>query len=281
MILESDGGGAGSSLQSSVRQLERGSVTMDLTRCGLLVDRAVELARLYAEHGNWNDVKDRWFEERLGKRSTRGSSQGIYRILSSRFKNAPTTLPNPSSLPSVIEHCQTSRDIAQILYLYLVAEDSLVQYAVQIYIERLQEEERDPLDFSNDTITKIFAGIEYSDGSSFQYAESTIERWCEGFRSVMREIGVLDAGQSTVGTPPPIGDIPLLVSMGYSYGTGEDEWINAPRGLCYLFQPEHRWEELFDRAVRTDVWTYRELPGTLEMLPADEPYSWIHAGGVT
>jgi len=33
---------------------------MDLTMCGLLVERAEELARLYAEHGNWNDVKERW-----------------------------------------------------------------------------------------------------------------------------------------------------------------------------------------------------------------------------
>jgi len=70
-----------------------GDVNMDLTMCGLLVERAEELARLYAEHGNWNDVKERWFDERLSNRSTRGSSQKIYRVLTSRFKNAPTDLP--------------------------------------------------------------------------------------------------------------------------------------------------------------------------------------------
>ncbi len=29
--------------------------------CGLFVDRAEELACLYAEQGNWNDVKEVWF----------------------------------------------------------------------------------------------------------------------------------------------------------------------------------------------------------------------------
>ena len=61
---------------------------MDLTMCGLLPDRAEEIARLYREHGDWNQVKEIWFEERRANRSTKGSSQKIYRVLSSRFKNA-------------------------------------------------------------------------------------------------------------------------------------------------------------------------------------------------
>jgi len=111
---------------------------MDLTMCGLFVERAEELARLYAEHGNWNDVKERWFDERLSNRSTRGSSQKIYRVLTSRFKNAPTDLPNPSVLPTIFDECQTTRDKAQILYLYLVADDSLVRYVVHEYMARPQ-----------------------------------------------------------------------------------------------------------------------------------------------
>jgi len=90
MTLVADG--SGPPLPSLSRQLSPGDVNMDLTMCGLLVERAEELARLYAEHGNWNDVKERWFDERLSNRSTRGSSQKIYRVLTSRFKNAPTDL---------------------------------------------------------------------------------------------------------------------------------------------------------------------------------------------
>ena len=61
-------------------QLSPDEVNIDLTMCGLLVDRAEELAQLYADKGNWNDVKEIWFDERLSNRSTRGSSQKIYRV---------------------------------------------------------------------------------------------------------------------------------------------------------------------------------------------------------
>ena len=278
MTLVSDGGG--SSLPSLSRQLSPGDVNMDLTMCGLLVERAEELARLYTEHGNWNEVKETWFDERLSNRSTRGSSQKIYRVLTSRFKNAPTALPNPSILPAIFDECQTARDKAQILYLYLVSDDSLVRYVVHEYIARLAEGKPEPLDFSNETLVDILTQLEYSDGDSFDYAESTTVRWCEGFRSVMREIGVLDGQQSVVGASPSIGDISLLVAMDYSYES-DDEWLTAPRGLLYLFQPENRWEELFDRVASTDAWEYIELHGDLDVRPSDEPYAWAHDGGNT
>lgn len=273
----SDGGGF--PLPSLSHQLSPADVNMDLTMCGLLVERAEELARLYAEHGNWNDVKDVWFDERLSNRSTRGSSQKIYRVLTSRFKNAPTALPNPNVLPTIFDECQTTRDKAQILYLYLVSDDSLVRYVVHEYVARLAEGKPDPLDLSNETLVDIFTHLEYSDGGSFDYADSTTERWCEGFRSVMREIGVIDGQQSVVGSSPSVGDIPLLVAMDYSYGRGDEEWLTAPRGLLYLLQPENRWEELFDRVASTDAWEYLELHGDLDLRPSGEPYSWVHDGG--
>jgi hypothetical protein len=277
MTLVSDGDD--SPLSSLSRQLPPGDVNMDLTMCGLLVERAEELARLYAEHGNWNDVKEIWFDERLSKRSTRGSSQKIYRVLTSRFKNAPTALPNPSVLPAIFDECETTRDKAQILYLYLVSDDSLVRYVVHEYVARLTRGKPDPLDFSNETLVDILSQLEYADGDSFDYAESTTERWCEGFRSVMREIGVLDGQQSAAGVSPSIGDIPLLVAMDYSYESDDEAWLSAPRGLLYLFQPENRWEELFDRVASTDAWEYIELHGDLDIRPSDEPYAWAHDGG--
>ena len=277
MTYVSDGGG--SQLPSLSRQLSPGDVNMDLTMCGLLVERAEELAQLYADHGNWNDVKEIWFDERLSNRSTRGSSQKIYRVLTSRFKNAPTALPNPSALPSVFDECRTSQDKAQILYLYLVADDSLVRYVVHEYVGRFANGETEPLNFSNETLGQILDQLEYSDGTEFDYADSTTERWCEGFRSVMREIGVLEGQQSTLGEPPSLGDAPLLVSMDYSFGVDNEEWITAPRGLLYLLQPESRWEELFDRAASTDAWEYLEVHGELALRPTDEPYSWVHDGG--
>jgi len=165
-------------------------------------------------------------------------------VLTSRFKNAPTDLPNPSVLPTIFDECQTTRDKAQILYLYLVADDSLVRYVVHEYMARLTDGNTDSLDFSNETLVDILTHLEYSDGGSFDYADSTTERWCEGFRSVMRKIGVLDGQQSVVGTSPSVGDTPLLVAMDYSYGSDDEDWLTSPRGLLYLFQPANRWGTL-------------------------------------
>ncbi|MFC7074245.1 BrxA family protein [Halovenus rubra] len=277
MTLISDGGDA--PLSSLSGQLSPDEVNMDLTMCGLLVDRAEELAQLYADQGNWNDVKEIWFNERLSNRSTRGSSQKIFRVLTSRFKNAPTTLPKPSVLPQVFDQCDTTRDKAQILYLYLISDDALVRYVVHEYSARLARGEPNPLDFSNETLSTILSNLTYSDGSSFDYAESTTERWCEGIRSVMREIGVLDGQQAVEGDPSSVGTIPLLVALDYSFETGDEDWITAPRGLLYLFQPEQRWEELFDRAANTTAWEYIELHGDLDLRPSEETYSWLQNGG--
>ena len=271
-----DGGEGPSSLAHTFSPEE---VDMDLTMCGLLPARAEEIARLYREYGTWNQVKDVWFDERRGNRSTKGSSRKIYRILSSRFKNAPPSLPNPSDLPAALDACTSARDKAQVLYPYLVADDALVRYAVHEYVQRLSADGPGALDFSDETLTTVLNEFEYADGTAFDYADSTTERWCRGFRSVMREIGVLEGRQAVVGTPPSLGDIPLLVATGYSFEASEDAWFESPIGLQYLFQPTARWEELYNRVVETEAWEFVELHGSLQLRPTDEPYSWITSGG--
>lgn len=278
MNVSPDGGR--SRAPSLSHQLSSGEVNMDLTRCGLLVERAEELTQLYQEHGNWNDVKDIWFDERLSNRSTRSSSQAIFRVLTSRLKNAPTSLPNPRDLPQILEKCATARDKAQVLYLYLVEDDALVRYAVHEYVSRIESGSHEPLDFSDETLIDILHSLKYTDGSTFDYADSTTRRWCEGFRSVMRELDVLEGQQEIAGAPPSIGDIPLLVSLGYSYEVGSDGWVDSPKGLLYLFQPEDRWDELFNRAVRTDAWKFVELHGDLQLRPEETTYEWATGGGV-
>lgn len=256
------------------RQFPSEEVNVDLTTCGLLVERAAELARLYHEHGNWNDVKRVWFDERRSNRSTRGSSRKIYRVLTSRFKNAPASLPNAGDLPRIFDECTTTRDEAQILYLYLVEDDPLVRYVVHEYVDRLTTGRDDALDFSTETLTEILDRFEYADGGAFDYADSTTVRWCNGFRSVLRAIGVLESQQAVVGSPPSFGDVPLLVAMGYSYERGDDGWVEAPAGVLYLLQPENRWAELFDRVASSDVWKFTELHGELRLRPTDDPFPW-------
>jgi hypothetical protein len=277
MDISSDGEGA--PVPSLSRHLSSDDVNMTLTQCGLLPGRTEELARLYREQGNWNDVKEVWFEERISDRSTRGSSQKIFSVLSSRLKNAPASLPKPRALPTVLDNCVTASDKAQVVYFYLVSDDALVRYTVHEYVSRLVNGRQDSLDFSDGTLKDILFALEFTDGSTFDYADSTTQRWREGFRSVMREIGVLDSQQTTSGSSPSVGDIPLLVSMGYSYETGGDDWVDAPTGLLYLFQPESRWDELFDRSAGADAWETVELHGDLRLQPTDETYEWAESGG--
>lgn len=255
-------------------------VNMDLTMCGLLPVRAEEIARLYREHRNWNQVKDSWYEERRANRSTKGSSQKIYRVLSSRLKNAPATLPNPSELPLILDTCSSPRDKAQVLYLYLVADDALVRYVVHEYARRLSKGIHEPLDFSNETLISMLSQFEFSDQTPFDYADSTTVRWCEGLRSVMREIGVLEDQQTVVGESPLLGETPLLVAMGYSYEENQKQLFGSPTGLQYLFQPSGRWEELYDRAAETEAWEVVELHGSLQLRPTEEPYASIGRGPV-
>lgn len=263
----------GTDVPSLSHTLSRENLSMDLTMCGLLPERAEEIARLYDEHRTWNQVEEVWFEDRRGNRSTRESSQKVYRVLSGRLKNAPASLPNPGDLPDVLDACATARDRAQVLYLYLVAEDQLVRYVVHEYIQRLAAGTTDALDFSNETLNTVLNRFRYADGTPFDYADSTKERWCEGFRSVMRKIGVLDE-RRTVGHPPVLGDIPLLVAMGYSYHEGDEGWFESPIGLRYLFQPQARWQELYDRVAEGDAWEFVNLHGQLQLRPTGEPYAW-------
>lgn len=273
--------GEGSSSKSLDSTFSREEVSMDLTRCGLLVEKAEAIARLYATHRDWPTVEEQWFEERLDERSTRGSSQGIYRVLSSRFKTADRSLPAIAALPSIFEQCETHRDKAQILYFYLIEDDPLVQYVVHQYFRRLQDRGTEGLDFEQETIESILDDFHYADGGTFDYASSTTARWGEGLRSVMREIGVLETQQSFRGEPPNVGTVPLLVASGYSWARQGNEWLSSPIGWLYLFQPEPYWDSLIDRVANHDAWEASSIHGDFRLEPETETYAWADraAGG--
>jgi hypothetical protein len=272
MTLRTDGNGSHlPSLDSTFSQSE---VTMALTRCGLLVEKAEKLAQLYARHRDWTVVEEKWHDERFDERSTRGSSQTIYRALSSRFKTAGGSLPSIARLPSVFEQCETSRDKAQVLYFYLIEDDPLVKYAVHRYVQRLQNTGADGLDFEQETVEHILSEFHYDDGSEYDYAESTTRRWGEGLRSVMREIGVLETQQTLQGQIPNIGMIPLLVASGYSWETHGDDWLSQPTGWLYLFQSEQYWDSLAERLSDHPGWEASGIHGELRLRPVDETYGW-------
>ncbi len=268
------GDGGTNLLPSLNSSFSHDDVSMDLTMCGLLVEKAEEMAKLYAKHRDWTTVEDRWFEERRDGRSTRGSSRKIYRVLSSRFKTADRSLPAISRLPSIFDLCGGKRDKAQVLYFYLIEDDPLVKFVVHEYVRRLQERGVGGLDFEQDTVESLLNEFHYSDGEQFDYADSTTARWGEGLRSVMREIGVIETQQTLQGQTPNISEIPLLVAAGYSWENAGDEWLSQPRGWLYLFQPEQYWESLAERVGNHPGWEASGIHGELRLEPVDDTYGW-------
>lgn len=262
------------SLNSTFSQDE---VSMDLTRCGLLVENAEQIARLYARHSDWTVVGEKWLQGRFDERSTRSSSKEIFRILSSRFKTAGSVLPAIAQLPSIFDECATTQDKAQILYLYLIKDDPLVRYTVHRYIQRLQEFGTDGLDFTQETIEQILNEFHYDDGSEFDYAESTTRRWGGGIRSVMRKIGVLETQQAVYGQIPPLSTITLLVASGYSWERIGNEWLSSPVGWLYLFQSEQHWESLAERVGEHPDWEASGIHGEFRLQPVNETYSWAES----
>lgn len=247
---------------------------MNLTMCGLLVEKAEEMAELYATHRDWTTVEDRWFEERRDGRSTRGSSRKVYRVLSSRFKTADRSLPAISRLPSVLDRCEGARDKAQVLYFYLVEDDPLVKFVTHEYVRRLQERGVDGLDFEQGVVEALLDEFHYADGERFDYAESTTARWGEGFRSVMREIDVLETQQALHGQVPNVGETPLLVASGYSWENAGKEWLSRPLGWRYLYQPEQYWDSLAERLGNHPSWEASGIHGELRLQPVDDTYGW-------
>lgn len=255
----------------------RDAVSMDLTMCGLLVDQAEQMSRLYAKHRDWTAVEEQWFEQRIDERSTRGSSRKIYSVLSSRFKAVDRSLPSIAQLPSIFDQCETYRAKAQVLYFYLIEDDPLVKYVVHAYVHRLLRRGADGLEFDQDTVDAILQEFHYSDGTEIEYAESTTGRWGSGFRSVMRNIGVLETEQAIQGRPPNISIVPLLVSSGYSYEQHGREWLSTPTGWLYLFQLEEYWSSLAERLAEHDAWESSGIHGELRLEPVGDTYAWAEA----
>lgn len=264
----------GAQLPSLDSEFSKQDISMDLTRCGLLVERAEKIAQLYARYRDWTIVEGRWLDERFDERSTRESSQGIYRVLSSRFKTVSRDLPSIIRLPDIFDQCANTRDKAQVLYFYLLEEDPLMKYMVHRYAQRLQQSGADGLDFDQETVECLLNEFQYKDGHEFDYAPSTTRRWGEGLRSVMREIGVLETQQSLSGQIPNIGTVPLLVASGYSWEKEGKDWLSRPLGWLYLFQPEPYWDSLAERVNEHPNWEASGIHGKLRLQPVDETYDW-------
>lgn len=274
-VLNSVNGGANTStngpLASLAGQINRDEVSMDLTEAGLLVERTEAIADIYAETLDWSKTKELWHDQRLADRGSRHSAQKIFRVIRSRFQAAGDSLPTIPQLANLYNTCVKARDKAQLTYLYLVHADPLVRFTLHELL-RDQGLEVSEWMMDNDLLIKYLEAFRFDDGDSLEYANSTLKRWTQGFRSVLHDVGVRDSPYSNKGHPPGLDRIPLLVTAGYSWKEQEEQWQEHPIGWMYLFQPRHHWDQLFDRLGEDANWTTRHVRNQLLLRPADNPF---------
>lgn len=242
---------------------------MSLTEAGLLPDRVEVIARLYTEHHNWATVKEKWHEERMHERGSRGSAQKIFRILKRRLQSGGKQLPSLSELQSLVQKCPTQQAKAQLFYFYLIREDNLFRFVLH-EILRQQGIERSEWHLTTDEIVSILDRFEHDDGAGLQYAESTLHRWGQGFRSVLRDIGVLKGPYDENGVVPSVDVPPAHLGALYSWNEEGKDWVEHPIGWVYLFQPPAHQETLLGTIRSSERWTASRLRDETVIAPTDE-----------
>lgn len=249
----------------------RDEISMALTTAGLLPKQSHELVRLYVEDLSWESTAERWHAERRAGRGSRESAQKILHLIRERLNAAGRSLPTLKQLARILETEPNATARAQVLYLYLVEADGLVRFILH-EILRDQALDRSSWDFSKDRIRSYLSSFRYRDEAPLEYADSTLDRWAEGFRSVLRKIGVREGKYADRGGTPSLNDVPLSVSSGYSWHRADDKWEQLPLGWMYLFQPESDWPSLRARLREFPDWEESRTPRGNYLRPAGDPF---------
>jgi hypothetical protein len=247
--------------------IQEGDVSVGLTEAGLLPKRTETAVRLYAETRSWTEVKQQWHEERVHGRGSRGSAQKILRLIQRRLQAGGSTLPSTTDLHALVEECPTTRAKAQLFYFYLVEEDPLVQFVLH-HLLRNQGTDREEWQLDTSTIAEYLESFRYEGGSALDYADSTLHRWAQGFRSVLRDIGVIEGKYDEVGRAPSLDFPPVHVGAFYSWNKEGEEWPRRPIGWYYLFQSPARQDALLDRLQASDRWESARVRSQTVLRPA-------------
>lgn len=243
-------------------------VDMSLTEAGLLPGRTEAIVRLYAEHHSWAEVKERWHKDRVHDRGSRGSAQKIYRVLKRRLQAGGAALPSILALEGLDEDCPTAQAKAQLFYLYLIEEDNLFRSVLHEILRR-QGTNRDEWNLSTEYVASVLSDYEYVNGEKLEYADSTLRRWARGFRSVLRDIGVLKKPRDERGVVPSIDGPPAHIGALYSWNREGKDWQRQPIGWLYLFQPPSRREMLLDQLQLSSRWSTTRLRDEVVVTPQE------------
>ena len=244
-------------------------VTVSLTEAGLLPERTRKVVGLYADALSWAQVEDTWHADRIHERGSKKSAQKIFRTIKRRLQAGEGRLPTVITLDGLLAACSTATSRNQVLYFYLLNEDNLFRYVLHEVL-RIQKPDHATWNLSKPLILDALDRFEYIDGTSLTYADSTRNRWAQGFLSVFRDIGVVEGKYDEHGTPPTLNEEPLHIAALYSWNTVGDDWLQDPIGLEYLFQQSTVIHRLVQRLGSTSRWTVKEQHGGTSLMPVSE-----------
>jgi len=243
---------------------------MDLTGCGMNIEKTEKIVNLYAEFLEWEKVKEKWHEKRLGGRGSRHSSQKVFHILKKRLQSGNNDLPSVKSLSKILDVCEKKREKAQIIYFYIYEKEGLFRFLVSKLSQNTNNKQN--IDFSNQNLWSNLKEFRLKNGDKIQFSKATLERWFAGFRGVMREIGVIPSKQKMEGESPLVSDIVLQLASGYSWKIIGKNWLEKPIGWIALFQPEEKWMDLISRLNQYEYWELYEVQGKQRMKPKENPF---------
>jgi hypothetical protein len=155
-----------------------------------------------------------------------------------------------------------------LFYFYLLREDNLFRFVLHEVLRR-QGIERSEWHLTTDEVVSVLNQFEYEDGSGLQYADSTLHRWAQGFRSVLRDIGVIDGPYDEKGTVPTVDFPPTHLGALFAWNTEGKEWPDCPIGWMYLFQPPAHQETLLEAIQSSGRWTTSRLRDKTVIAPAE------------
>jgi hypothetical protein len=215
------------------------------------------------------EVKKRWHESRVHERGSRSSAQQIFRIIKRRLLAGEASLPPITRLAELAERCPTDQAKAQLFYFFLIQEDDLFRFVLHEVL-RQQGVDRKEWDLSSETLGSVLSAFQYSDGSGIEYADSTLHRWVQGFRSVLRDVGVIKKSYDQQGQVPTVDLPPLDLSSLYSLNERGPDWAETPIGWYYLFQPPSYHDILRQRLLSNNQWKTVQLRGQTVIRPINE-----------
>lgn len=269
----SNGRGQRDTVHSLNGQFSSDETHIGLVAASLDLDQTREIAELYNDSDDWNTTGERWLDERHAERVTIEGSRRSFNAIKPRLQVAGGGLPPLKYLPAILDECRNERDQHQVIYCYLVVEDSVFRYVLHEYLRQGPNQGATQLDFSDDRIIEILNEFQHTGGEPLDWAESTKDRWASNFRGVLRSIGVIESHQGTTGDVPNIGDVPLEVAAYWSWHKHGDEWLTNPLGWRYLFQPEPFWDPQSQRLAKSTRWSSHQAHGRRWYEPIDDFYA--------